>query len=108
MTTRKTATAPETATPTLGLPVVVTTAHRGVFFGYVDGPADQKTIRLQRGRNCVHWSSATRGFVGLAVTGPAKGSRVGPPATLTLHDVTSVAEASAEAVKAWEEGAWNS
>jgi len=35
--------------------VLVTTTHRGVFFGYaskIDGP----TIDLRAGRNCLYWS----------------------------------------------------
>jgi len=45
-------------------PVVVTTAHRGVFFGYA-GDTSGQTIKLERARNCVYWTSDVRGFIGL-------------------------------------------
>ena len=71
-------------------PVLVTTEHRGVFFGYacdVDGP----TIRMRDCRNVVYWSADVRGFVGLASTGPTKTCKVGPSTTMTLRNITSVA-----------------
>lgn len=88
-----------------GRPVVVTTVHRGIFFGYsldTTGP----TITLERGRNCVYWSEDVHGFVGLAATGPSKSCRIGPAADITVRDITSVAEATPEAVKAWELEPW--
>lgn len=87
-------------------PLVVTTAHRGVFFGYGE-PTDGETIRLERVRMCVFWPAENRGVVGLAVDGPKKGSRVGPAApAMTLRGVTAVMEASEAAAKAWELGPW--
>lgn len=88
-------------------PLVVTTAHRGVFFGY--GIANVgKTIRLERVRMCVSWSTDVKGVVGLAANGPTKGCRIGPAApAITLQDVTSVMEASDAAMKAWEDQPWN-
>ena len=89
-------------------PLVVTTAHRGVFFGYGE-PTDKDTIRLERARMCVYWSEETKSVVGLAERGPQKGSKVGPPApAITLRDVTSVMEVSKEAAKEWERGSWGS
>lgn len=85
--------------------VVVTTSHRGVFFGYasdVDGP----TIRLRAGRNCIYWPAENRGFMGLAAMGPVKGARVGPAADITLRDITSVTECTDDAMKAWESAPW--
>jgi hypothetical protein len=85
--------------------VLVTTEHRGVFFGYathVDGP----TIALRAGRNCLYWSSDVRGFLGLASTGPTAKCRVGPPANITLRAITCVAEVEPVAVKAWEAAPW--
>ena len=38
-------------------PVIVTTAHRGVFFGYATN-TDGETIALTRARLCIYWSSA--------------------------------------------------
>jgi len=85
--------------------VLVTTAHRGVFFGYAtktDGP----TIVLRRGRNCVYWSADVKGFMGLAAHGPTKGCRVGPPADIELRDITSVVTATDAAVERWESDVW--
>ena len=87
-------------------PLVVTTAHRGVFFGYGER-TDESTIRLEQARMCVSWPPENRSVVGLASDGPKKGARVGPAApAITLRDVTAVMEASEEAAKAWEKGPW--
>lgn len=89
------------------VPLVVSTEHRGVFFGYGE-PSDADTIRLENARMVVYWSEGTRGFTGLASTGPADGSRVGPPApAITLRGVTSVMECSPEATARWESGPWS-
>jgi hypothetical protein len=88
------------------VPLVVTTVHRGVFFGY-GTPTDAKTIRLTNARMCVYWSADMKGVMGLASGGPSKSCRVGPaiPA-LTLNDVTAVMECSDEARKSWEGEPW--
>lgn len=88
-------------------PLIVTTAHKGVFFGY-GTPNGETTIRLERARMCVFWSTDVKGVVGLAATGPTKGCRIGPAApAITLRDVTAVMEPTNDAVKAWEEQPWN-
>lgn len=91
-----------------GKPVLVTTQHRGVFFGYLDGEASKEKVRIARARNVVYWDVATRGFLGLASNGPTKDCRVGPAASeeSTLFDVTGVFTCTPEAVKAFEEGPW--
>lgn len=88
-----------------GRPVLVTTAHRGVFFGYATD-TQGSTIRLERGRNCIYWPAENRGFLGLAADGPKSGARVGPAADIELRDVTSVAEVTKAAVAAWEAAPW--
>ena len=92
-------------TPT-GRPVLVTTAHRGVFFGYAE-VTDGSTIKLTRARNCVYWSADVKGFLGLAANGPSASCRVGPAADIELRDVTSVSEVSDEATKRWESHPWS-
>ena len=87
-------------------PVLVTTVHRGVFFGYTDGATDGDVIALKRARLCLHWSADVRGFMGLAATGPTSGCRVGPPATITLRNITAVVEVDAAAGTAWEAAPW--
>ena len=87
--------------------VLVTTAHRGVFFGYAEA-TDGDTIRLRAARNCIYWSPATKGFLGLAAGGPDKDCRIGPAADIELRNITSVAECTPEAVAAWEKAPWRS
>ena len=87
--------------------VVVTTSHRGVFFGYATN-TDGATIKLRAARNCLYWPAGNKGFLGLASEGPASGSRVGPEADIELRDITCVAEATAVAVAAWEKAPWRS
>src|SRR5688572_20319081 len=56
-------------------PLIVTTAHKGVFFGYGVNNGEN-TIRIERARMCVYWSADVKGVVGLAATGPTKGCRI--------------------------------
>ena len=87
-------------------PVIVTTAHRGVFFGYAT-KTDGDTIALKRSRLCVYWSADCKGFMGLAANGPTKTCRAGPAADITLRNITAVLEVtSTDAVKAWESAPW--
>jgi hypothetical protein len=87
--------------------VVVTTIHRGVFFGELIEEKDG-TCKLKDARNCVYWPTSVRGFLGLAASGPLQGSKVGPSVPkLTLNGVTSISECSDDAVKAWESGPWS-
>ena len=88
--------------------VLVTTVHKGVFFGRLESFEDDlKIVTLNDARNCIYWSEEVHGFLGLAATGPTKGTRVGPAVpVLTLTDVTSIADCTAEATKAWEKATW--
>lgn len=85
--------------------VLVTTSHRGVFFGYAT-ETDGTTIHLKRARNCVYWSASVKGFLGLAATGPDNQCRIGPAADIDLRDITCVAEVTSDAMKAWEGSPW--
>lgn len=86
--------------------VIVTTEHRGVFFGYAaDTDGDQ--IALRGSRLCLYWSADVKGFMGLAGTGPTKGCRIGPPADITLRKITAVLECTDTAAKAWDAAPWN-
>jgi hypothetical protein len=87
--------------------VLVTTAHRGVFFGYATDTSGE-TIKLRACRNCIYWPAEQKGFIGLASTGPLDGARIGPPADLELRNITAVAEVTAEAAARWELGLWKS
>ena len=85
--------------------VLVTTQHRGVFFGYATD-THGATIALRAARCCIYWPAGNKGFLGLAAQGPQSGARVGPAADLELRDITCVAECTPEAVKAWETAPW--
>lgn len=86
-------------------PVIVTTAHRGVFFGYATD-IDGEQIALTRSRLCIYWSADVQGFMGLASKGPTKGCRIGPPADITLRSITSVLEVTPDAERAWNDATW--
>ena len=87
---------------TNGRPVLVTTEYRGVFFGYAEDTSGD-TVILTNARNCIYWPSANGGFMGLASEGPATDARIGARVSqLEVRKVTSVAEVSEIAVKAWE------
>lgn len=89
--------------------VVVTTAHRGVFFGYLPDGAKKngKIVELKSARMCVYWSADVHGVLGLASAGPSASCKIGPAVpSLVLQDVTAVVDASSEAVKKWEAQPW--
>ena len=88
--------------------VVVTTVHRGVFFGRLESfDSKGKVVVLQGARNCLYWPASVQGFLGLAATGPDKGTRVGPAVpVLTVTDVTSVADCTPVATAAWDQAQW--
>ena len=86
--------------------VLVTTAHRGVFFGYAT-KTDGATIKLRGARNCIYWPAEQKGFLGLASVGPVSGSRIGPAADIELRDITCVAECTDAATSAWEKAPWS-
>lgn len=86
-------------------PVLVTTEHRGVFFGMVKSderlPAE---ITLAKARNCIYWSADVGGFLGLAAVGPNKSCRIGKQVDeLRIFKVTSVTPVSEAAARAWEQ-----
>lgn len=93
-------------------PVLVTTAHRGVFYGFTteepESIVERKIATLQNARNVVYWPVENNGFLGLASYGPKAGARVGPPApSLTINDVTSCAECAPDTITVWEAHKWS-
>jgi hypothetical protein len=86
--------------------VLVTTEHRGVFFGYATDTSGE-VIALRAARNCIYWPASNKGFLGLASEGPHKGSRIGPAADIELRKITAVAACTPEAVAAWEAAPWS-
>ena len=81
-------------------PVIVCTAHRGVFFGYAS-ETDGESIFLKRSRLCIYWSADIRGFMGLAAMGPNSSCKIGPPADITIRSITAVLEVTPEAEMKW-------
>ena len=94
----------ETIVKTKERAVLVTTSHRGVFFGYATDTGGD-TIKLRSARNCIQWRGV-KGFLALAETGPTKDCRIGAPADIELRDITFVAECTPVSVAAWEKGYW--
>ncbi len=89
-----------------GEPVLVTTDKRGVFFGYFDA-MDGNVVDLTNARNCLYWSSETKGFLGLAANGPTVDCRIGPQSpALHLFGITSVSKVSEKAAAEWEKQPW--
>jgi len=86
-------------------PVLVTTLHRGVFFGYATDTSGE-TIKLTSGRLVVYWSRDCRGFMGLAANGPTALCKIGPAADIEVRNVTSVSEVTEGAAKAFEAAPW--
>ncbi len=90
-------------------PVVVTTEHRGVFFGFLEGGDDTaKTLAITDAQMCVYWPVETHGILGLASAGPTRGAKVTPKVPrITLQGVTAVMDATEEAVTAWQKRPWS-
>lgn len=87
--------------------VLVTTEHRGVFFGYAeDSTTAPVSITLKRMRNCIQWRGL-KGFLELTTTGPTAACRVGPAAEVgTLFKITGVWDVEPKAVDVWESAPW--
>lgn len=88
--------------------LVVTTAHKGVFYGQGDPDSlKDKQITIKDARMCVYWSSSVKSVIGLASGGPDRSCKISPAApSVLLTDVTGIFECSEEAVKAWEKQPW--
>ena len=83
--------------------IIVTTEHRGVFFGYVPDDQDMaaKTMALQGARCAIYWGT-TGGIGQLAETGPTEKSRIGDRADMAaVHAITAVWSVTTEAESAW-------
>lgn len=82
--------------------ILVTTAHRGVFYGEV--PEDQdmtaKVMDLKGARCAIYWATKD-GVAELAVKGPNSNSRIGIAADVTLQDITAVWPVSEKAKEKW-------
>lgn len=91
------------------IPVIVTTIHKGVFFGFLATNADRnaKTVTIEKAQMAVYWPSDQRGVLGLAAQGPVPGCKIGPAVPeMTLHEVTSITTTTPEAAEAWSKAPW--
>lgn len=85
-------------------PVLVTTAHRGVFAGLIDDDQDvtAKTMPLKAAKMAIYWGT-TRGVMELCQSGPTSSSKISLPADIAaLHDITAVFDISPDAWAKWE------
>jgi hypothetical protein len=80
--------------------VLVTTKHRGVFFGWAEETTGEQIV-LHDARMAIRFG-CTKGILQLAHTGPTSESKIGAPAPrIELRDITSVSDVSETAVAAW-------
>lgn len=81
-------------------PVIVTTEHRGVFFGYATDTTGV-SVNLTGARMAIAFGT-TRGVMELAETGPTSRSKISARADMEVRKVTAVFEVTAVACEAWE------
>lgn len=87
--------------------VVVLTEFKEIFCGFTHDTSGDK-INLRNARQAIYFSESTHGLLGLAVTGPGKGSKIGPAANIEVRRIVNVIECSLAAVEAWEKADWKS
>ena len=81
--------------------VLVTTVHRGVYFGFLESDESREKVVLSHCRCAIYWNTK-HGVLELASEGPNSGSKVGAQAErVTLYDITSIADVSDEAAEKW-------
>ncbi len=85
---------------------IVKTQDREIFCGWSTDPLADR-ITLRNARQAIYYSAETHGLLGLATTGPAKGSRIGPVAAIVeCRRPDLVIECSSESATAWEKSRW--
>ncbi len=91
-------------------PVLVTDIHRGIYFGYLlEFKEDIGVVRLENARHCWYFNCAggeQSGPYSLATHGPEEGSKIGPPCTMTIRDVSKVVDVSRRAAERWVSLGW--
>lgn len=87
--------------------VVVLTEFKEIFCGWASDTSGDR-IKLRNARQACYFATETHGLLGLAVTGPAKGSKIGPSANIECRRVVNVIECAPSAVEAWEAARWAS
>ena len=91
-------------------PVVAFDIHRGIYFGYLVKTENQgRTVTLDKARHCFTFpvtEAGHKGVYGLATVGPGEGAKIGPPVTMTVHDVSKWVDCTPKAVKRWLAAKW--
>jgi len=85
-------------------PVLVTTAHRGVFAGLVPDDQDMtlRSMPLKQARMAIRFGT-TKGVLQLAQTGPASKSVISAVADVPmLNDITAIFDITPEAWDKWQ------
>lgn len=86
--------------------IVVLTEFKVIFCGW-SSDYNEQTVNLRDARQACYYSAETKGLLGLATNGPARGSKIGPAVTsLQCRRVVNVIECSSAAQKAWEGAKW--
>jgi hypothetical protein len=85
--------------------VVVLTEFKEIFCGYAKDTSGDR-IFLRNARQACYYSAETHGLLGLAVNGPAKGSKIGPAANMEIRRPINVIECSTAAAEVWEKAKW--
>lgn len=81
--------------------VLLTTEHRGVFFGKLKEESKEHAILTEA--RCAIYFGTTRGFLELCETGPTDKSRISSQVDeIKLYDITSISSVSDEAAKKWK------
>jgi hypothetical protein len=86
-------------------PVLITTAHKGVFAGLINADQDltARSMPLRNARMAIYWGT-TRGVMELAHTGPNSGSKISAPADIAmLNDITAVFDITPDAWREWRD-----
>ncbi len=85
--------------------VVVLTEFKEIFCGWTTDTTGEQ-ISLREARQACYFSEATHGLLGLAVGGPAKGSKIGPAADIEIRKPVNIIECTPEAAEAWSTAKW--
>lgn len=84
--------------------IIVTTAHRGVWFAQVPEDKDLTAVTitdLKNARMAIYWGT-TKGLHQLCETGPTPSSKISVPADIpVLHQVTAVFAVTDKAAAVW-------
>lgn len=81
--------------------VIVTTKHRGVFYGQTDAQDGSDPVVLRDAKMAIRWGT-TRGILQLAHTGPTPTSKISLPCPrLDLRDITAIIDVTEEAASGW-------